>query len=291
MKISILDLTNFEIDKVKFSNNLGKSFQEIGFVIIKNHNISLELILNIYNYMYDFFDLPTNEKIKYHDRKNKSGYTPLGLEHAKNSILYDNKEFLHFTNKKDQLKLPFFDNNSMNKLFESFEKLASVIMRSIAIYLDLPENYFNEMLIDGESVLRCLHYPPTYKTSTIRAGAHEDINLITLLVGASAGGLQVLSKNEWLDINPPHDTIVVNIGDMLQRLTNGKLKSTTHRVISDNNLIDKSRYSMPFFMHPNSKTSLNCIESCINKTNPKSYEDITAGEFLNQRLYEIGLIT
>lgn len=287
MNIPTFDLNEFEINEKKFSNNLGIAFQETGFVIIKNSGISKELVDNMYSSMYNFFNLQNEIKMQYHYKNvcGQYGYTPLGQEHAKESIIPDNKEFIQFKNNSPVI--PYFD--GITDIFKNFENCATKILSAIAIYLDLPINYFEDMLIDGESVLRCLHYPPTNNPDSIRASEHEDINLITLLVGASATGLQILTKNnEWIAITPPSDTIVVNIGDMLQRLTNGNLKSTTHRVISDIESINKSRYSMPFFMHPNSKTSLNCIKSCITNNNPKSYEDITAGTFLNQRLCEIG---
>lgn len=291
VSIKSLDLNDFYNDKSKFSNDIGSAFEEIGFVIIKKPGISCESISNIYKCMHNFFSCPTDIKLKYHNMKCQFGYTPLGLEHAKGSKTADNKEFLQFNNKNDQI-IPIYFNNSINELFNSFENLGSIILKAIAIYLGLTENYFDEMIHNGESVLRCLHYPPLNNNpiSNIRAEQHEDINLITLLVGASAEGLEVLSKKgTWIPINPPNDHIVINVGDMLQRLTNNKLKSTTHRVIIHPNSMNISRYSLPFFLHPKGDTKLNCLESCINENNPKSFEDITAREFLNQRLGEIGL--
>jgi len=161
------------------------------------------------------------------------------------------------------------------------------------MYLKLTENYFDEKIHNGNSILRAIHYPPIVDDpdSAIRAEAHEDINLITLLVGASADGLQVQKKNgDWINATAQPGNIIVNVGDMLQRLTNDYLKSTTHRVVNPpREMWGTSRYSVPFFLHPRSEMSLNCLPSCVNFDNPKKYDDITAGEYLNQRLIEIGL--
>jgi len=161
------------------------------------------------------------------------------------------------------------------------------------LYLNLPENYFDEYIKNGNSILRCIHYPPITQQpkSAIRSEQHEDINLITLLVGASADGLQILTKQgDWVGVTSLPEQIVVNVGDMLQRLTNNKLKSTTHRVVNPpRELWHTSRFSMPFFLHPRSEMSLACLGNCIDSTHPKVYEDITAGEYLDERLKEIGL--
>ena len=160
-------------------------------------------------------------------------------------------------------------------------------------YLELGEDYFSEHIHLGNSILRAIHYPPitSEPKSAIRAEQHEDINLITLLVGASAEGLEILSKqNEWLPIQADDGEIVVNVGDMLQRLTNDRLKSTTHRVVNPpREKWHTSRYSIPFFLHPKSQMSLACLDSCITTSNPKHYEDYTAGQYLDERLREIGL--
>ncbi len=166
-------------------------------------------------------------------------------------------------------------------------------MQAIALYLGLNEYYFDPFIDQGNSILRAIHYPPiTHEpASAIRAEQHEDINLITLLVGASADGLEILSKkDEWVAVTSLPEQIVVNVGDMLQRLTNNKLRSTTHRVVNpDRSLWHTSRFSIPFFLHPKAGMSLKCLDSCINSSQPKVYSDITAGEYLNERLLEIGL--
>ena len=167
------------------------------------------------------------------------------------------------------------------------------MLSAIALYLELPENYFDNKIHNGNSILRVIHYPPitSEPKNSIRAEEHEDIDLITLLVGASADGLQVFTKDEkWLSINAGPGEIVVNVGDMLQRLTNNKLKSTTHRVVNPpREKWHTHRYSVPFFLHPRSEMDLTCLESCITDNNPLQYEPITAGGYLDERLREIGL--
>lgn len=166
-------------------------------------------------------------------------------------------------------------------------------MRAIAIYLGLQEKHFEPYINKGNSILRCIHYPPITQEpkSAIRSEQHEDINLITLLVGASADGLQILTHHgEWIGVTSLPEHIVVNVGDMLQRLTNNKLKSTTHRVVNPpRELWHTSRFSMPFFLHPRSEMSLACLDNCIDNKHPKAYDDITAGGYLDERLREIGL--
>ena len=171
--------------------------------------------------------------------------------------------------------------------------ISNGILRALAIYIGVDENYFDKWASNGNSILRPIHYPPIQEEpkGAVRAGAHGDINLITLLMGASTGGLQVLRKDgEWIDAIPQEDELVINVGDMLERHTNNKLRSTIHRVINPpKEEWDKPRYSIPFFMHPRSEMPLNCMPECIDEEHPKAYPDITAGEFLNQRLKEIGL--
>jgi isopenicillin N synthase-like dioxygenase len=184
-------------------------------------------------------------------------------------------------------------NETFEKAYRAFEQSGKALLQAIALYLNLPEHYFDEYVHNGNSILRAIHYPPitTEPKSAIRAEQHEDINLITLLVGASADGLQILTKqNEWVGVTSLPEQIVVNVGDMLQRLTNNKLCSTTHRVVNPpRELWHTSRFSIPFFLHPKSSMSLRCLDSCIDAGHPKQYEDATAGEYLDERLREIGL--
>jgi isopenicillin N synthase-like dioxygenase len=166
-------------------------------------------------------------------------------------------------------------------------------LQAIALYLGLKESYFDDFVTDGNSILRSIHYPPITSSpkSAIRAEQHEDINLITLLIGASADGLEILTKKEeWVPVTSLPDQIVVNVGDMLQRLTNNKLRSTTHRVVNPQpEFWHTSRFSIPFFLHPKSSMSLKCLDSCIDITHPLAYDEISAGDYLDERLIEIGL--
>ena len=258
--------------------------------------------------MQQFFSLPLEKKLIYQidGLAGQRGYTCFGKEHAKGSDAPDLKEFFQYgqTVAADHpLKWEYPDNvavaeipslsNTLIEAYRNFEKSGKALLQAIAIYLQLDEHFFDVHIEEGNSILRCIHYPPITEEpkSAIRAEQHEDINLITLLVGASADGLQILTKQgDWVGVTSLPEQIVVNVGDMLQRLTNNKLKSTTHRVINPpKEHWHTSRFSMPFFLHPKSEMSLACLESCIDATNPKVYPDTTAGEYLDERLREIGL--
>ena len=234
------------------------------------------------------------------------GYTSFGREHAKGSEAPDLKEFFQYgqtVEDGDVIKEEYPDNVVVDEIpafnpvflnaYRAFEKSGKALLRAIALYLDLDEGFFDDKIHNGNSILRAIHYPPILRepASAIRAEQHEDINLITLLVGASADGLQILTKqNQWVPVTSLPDQIVVNVGDMLQRLTNNKLRSTTHRVVNPpKELWHTSRFSIPFFLHPKGEMSLACLESCIDSTHPKAYPDATAGEYLDERLREIGL--
>ena len=312
--IPSVDLSDFLSDnqdrKNKFVKELGLAYESIGFVAVKNHQISKALIDELYQSMKDFFSLPEEVKNNYNilGIGGQRGYTPFGEEHAKGKTAGDLKEFWHFgqfVEDNDPINEEYPDNVNVEELpnfidigkkaYQTFENTGSHLLRAIALHLGLEENYFKPHIHNGNSILRPIHYPPItgeIEPGAVRAGAHEDINLITLLVGASADGLEVLNKhNEWVSVTEIQDHIVVNVGDMLQRLTNNKLKSTTHRVVNPpKEKMGTSRYSVPFFLHPRSDMPLNCLTSCIDEENPKQYEDITAGEYLNERLREIGLL-
>ncbi|MGZ3872394.1 MAG: isopenicillin N synthase family dioxygenase, partial [Mucilaginibacter sp.] len=187
-------------------------------------------------------------------------------------------------------------NTTTLEVYKKLEWIGQQLLKAIAVYLKLPENYFDDKVHNGNSILRTLHYfpitdPDALPDDAVRAGAHEDINLITLLIGASADGLEVLTRNnEWFPVKAHGEDLVVNVGDMLQRLTNNELKSTTHRVVNPpRELMKNSRYSVPFFLHPKAAMSLACLPQCVNAKHAKAYEDITAGEYLDERLREIGL--
>jgi isopenicillin N synthase-like dioxygenase len=300
-------LSNDPVRKAAFVQQLGKAYEDVGFVAVKNHGVPDSLIADLYKYVQEFFSLPSPQKKQYEipDLAGQRGYTSFGKEHAKGSEAPDLKEFFQYgqvprNNYKEEEYPPNVSVNEIaafNPTFEqayrAFEKSGTALLQAIALYLGLDENYFDEYVYNGNSILRSIHYPPiTHEPkSAIRAEQHEDINLITLLVGASADGLQILTKqNEWVGVTSLPEQIVVNVGDMLQRLTNNKLRSTTHRVVNPpRELWHTSRFSIPFFLHPKSSMSLKCLQSCIDTGHPKAYEDATAGEYLDERLREIGL--
>ncbi len=312
MNIPVVDLSQFingtEEQKNAFVEEIGKAYEDIGFVAVKNHGIPSDLIADLYKHVQQFFSLPLEKKRAFErpELSGQRGYTSFGKEHAKGSDEPDLKEFFQYgqiVSEDHELKKEYPDNVNVEdvegfdetfyRAYREFEKSGKYLLRAIALYLNLPENYFDEFVNQGNSIVRAIHYPPitTEPQTAIRAEQHEDINLITLLVGASADGLQILTKrNEWLDVTSLPDQIVVNVGDMLQRLTNNKLKSTTHRVINPpRELWHTSRFSIPFFLHPKSSMSLAAVENCVTDENLKAYEDINAGDYLDERLREIGL--
>jgi isopenicillin N synthase-like dioxygenase len=312
MSIPVVDLAEFlsgdPEKKAGFIQKLGIAYETVGFVAVKNHGIPDELIKKQYQYVQEFFSLPLEKKLEYEipELAGQRGYTSFGREHAKGSEAPDLKEFFQYgqtVSSNDPLKAGYPDNVQVDEIaafnptifdaYRHFEKSGKSLLEAIALFLGLDENYFTAYIDKGNSILRCIHYPPIISEpkSAIRAEQHEDINLITLLVGASADGLQVLTKQgEWIGVTSLPEQIVVNVGDMLQRLTNNRLKSTTHRVVNPSReLWHTSRFSMPFFLHPRSEMSLACLNSCIDQDHPKLYEDITAGEYLDERLREIGL--
>jgi len=310
--VPVIDLSEFLTGtsdrKRKVVNEIGGAFHEVGFVTVKNHGISDKLIDELYREVKAFFSLPDDIKLKYEvaDLAGQRGYTSFGREHAKGSNLADLKEFFQFGQmvtdedpiRKDYpanvwvAELPGFNEVAINA-YRSFEIAGAHLLRAIALYLELPENYFEKKIHNGNSILRAIHYPPITDDpkSALRAEQHEDINLITLLVGASTEGLEIRTMNgEWMPVTALPGQIVVNVGDMLQRLTNDRLKSTSHRVVNPpEELWGTSRYSIPFFLHPRSEMRLDCLGSCISLENSRNYDPITAGEYLNERLVEIGL--
>ena len=312
MNIPVVDLVEFlsgdEMQKRSFVNKLGQAYEEVGFVAVQHHGISAELIDRLYKMVQQFFSLPLEKKKRFEIKglAGQRGYTSFGQEHAKGSDAPDLKEFFQY----GQVLQPggvktedYPDNVSVEDVegfdktfieaYRAFEKSGNALLAAIALYLGLPEDYFKEKIQNGNSILRAIHYPPitVEPKSAIRAEQHEDINLITLLVGASADGLQILTRQgDWVPVTSLPGQIVVNVGDMLQRLTNNKLRSTTHRVVNPSReLWHTSRFSIPFFLHPRSEVSLACLNECITVNNPKVYQDITAGAYLDERLREIGL--
>ena len=311
--IPSVDLSDFLSDdiskKENFINNIGQAFNEIGFVAVKGHFLTPTHTTRLYSEIKRFFDLPDETKKKYEIEGigGQRGYTSFGKESAKGKKEADLKEFWHFGQyveddatlkelyPENVIVSEYEDFNSVGKeTYQLLEKTAKYILRAIAIHLNLEENYFDEHIHNGNSILRPIHYPPILDKpkGAERAAAHGDINLITLLMGAQGKGLQVLNnKGEWIDAIAKPNELMINVGDMLSRLTNNKLKSTIHRVVNpEEKHWGTSRYSIPFFMHPKANMKLNCLTECIDEENPKLYEDITAGEFLTERLIELGLI-
>ena len=297
--------------KKAFSDAIGSAFNETGFVTITNHGLDKALIEKLYQQVQNFFTLPEEKKLKYEkvELAGQRGYTSKGREKAKDAKTPDLKEFWQtgqYVEDGDPIKAEYPDNvivdeysafNEVTKeVYQKLEKAGKQILNAISVYLGLAENYFEDKVHNGNSILRGIHYfpienPDALPADAVRAGAHEDINLITLLIGASADGLEVLTRdNEWFAIKAQGEDIVVNVGDMLQRLTNNKLRSTTHRVVNPpRELMKNSRYSVPFFLHPKSNMDLSCLDLCVDAERPKVYDDITAGEYLDERLREIGL--
>jgi isopenicillin N synthase-like dioxygenase len=315
VNIPRLDLNTYingtEEERKAFSDSIGRAFNETGFVTVTNHGLSKELIDKLYDQVKALFALPEQVKLNYEipGLAGQRGYTGKNKETAKGFKVPDLKEFWQIgqtVSDDAPEKADYPDNIVVNELpefntttLEVYKKLEAAgihLLRAIAVYLNLPENYFDDKVQNGNSILRTLHYfpitdPDSLPDDAVRAGAHEDINLITLLIGASADGLELLTReNEWFPVKAHGEDLVVNVGDMLQRLTNNKLKSTTHRVVNPpREEMKNSRFSVPFFLHPKSSMDLTSLPSTIDADHPKLYTDITAGEYLDERLREIGL--
>ncbi|RYE21995.1 MAG: isopenicillin N synthase family oxygenase [Sphingobacteriales bacterium] len=315
VNIPRLDINNYvngtAEQRKQFSNDIGHAFNETGFVTITNHGLDTELISQLYDAIKALFALPDDVKDKYEiaGMAGQRGYTGKEKETAKGFTKPDLKEFWQigqFVEDGDPIKQQYPDNIQVDeqpefneityRVYKKLELTGIYLLRAIAVYLGLPEGYFDNKVHNGNSILRTLHYfpitdPDALGDEAVRAGAHEDINLITLLIGASADGLEVLTRdNTWFPVKAYGEDLVVNVGDMLQRLTNNQLRSTTHRVVNPpRELMKNSRYSVPFFLHPKMDMDLTCLPSCINTEHPKEYTDITAGDYLDERLREIGL--
>jgi isopenicillin N synthase-like dioxygenase len=310
MKIPTLDIRRYDNDREAFVAELGAAYREWGFAGIRGHGIEQSLIDGAYDVFTRFFALPTEVKMHYHLKGTGGarGYTPFGVETAKDSKYADLKEFWHIGRElpRDSKYADVMPPNIWPReiqafhehgyaLYDALDHLGSRVLRALALHIDLPEHFFDDKTNFGNSILRPIHYPPITSEDipNVRAGAHEDINFITLLVGASAAGLEVKSrKGEWVPFTAEADTIVVNIGDMMQRLTNHVYPSTTHRVTNPpGEQARKPRYSVPFFLHPNPDVELKPLASCVTNDNPLRYDSsITAHEYLQERLREIKLI-
>ena len=299
-------LSNDDQKRLGFIKNIGKAYEDIGFVALKGHFLDNDLVDELYKQVRDFFNLPSHIKAKYEVEglAGQRGYTSFGKEHAKGRTTGDLKEFFHFgqqsppTNGEHYPENVTVDENpSFNavgqKTFKALEETGIYVLRALALHLGLDEFYFDPFVNSGNSILRAIHYPPIKEEpkEAERAAAHGDINLITLLMGAQGRGLQVQNHHgDWIDAIAEEDELVINVGDMLSRHTNNKLKSTIHRVVNPpKSAWNSSRYSIPFFMHPVSDMKLDVLPHCIDDNHPKRYDDITAGEFLEERLRDLGL--
>jgi len=313
IQLPILSLAD---DPAALAHRLGDSFSTYGFAMINDHGLDPALVRQGWDQTEALFALPTDEKRRYYDASagGQRGYTPFGTEIAKDAKAHDLKEFWHVGREVDPASpiahtmpqnvwpdRPAGFRETFDPLFAEFDRVGNIILSRIAVYLGLEADWFEPAVHEGNSILRLLHYPPMdaaqgagqAEAGAIRAGAHEDINLITMLLGAEEGGLEVLARDgSWIDMRPPEGALVVNVGDMLQRLTNHALPSTTHRV--RNPAGDRarfSRYSMPFFLHLRSDFPIQTLEGCISAQQPNLYpEPILADDYLHERLVEIGLV-
>jgi isopenicillin N synthase-like dioxygenase len=310
MTIPTLDITRFDTDRAAFVADLGAAYREWGFCGIRGHGIAQAQIDRAYDVFQRFFALPEAVKKQYHvpGSGGARGYTPFGIETAKGAKHFDLKEFWHVgreiardSNYAEVMPANLWPSEIAEfrevayGLYTTLDQLGSRVLSALALHIDLPADWFADKTNFGNSILRPIHYPPITADNipNVRAGAHEDINLITLLVGASAAGLEVLSrKGEWVPFTADADTIVVNIGDMLQRLTNHVYPSTTHRVVNPpGEAARKPRYSTPFFLHPNPDFMIATLPQCISAENPNRYpQPISSHEYLMERLREIKLV-
>jgi isopenicillin N synthase-like dioxygenase len=307
--IPTLSLAQAERDQSGFAAAIGHSFETFGFAVVTDHGIDAKLIKAAWAMTKAFFALPVETKRKYliEGSGGARGYTPFGIEIAKDAAHVDLKEFWHVGRDlpaahrfRDHMAENIWPReitgfqSALSEIYGAFDAAGNRLLSAIARHLGLAPDWFEPAVENGNSVLRLLHYPPIGEESgSIRAGAHEDINLITLLLGAEEGGLQLLTRDgEWLPISPPEGAVVVNVGDMLQRLTNNRLPSTTHRVM--NPPLERRhipRYSMPYFLHLASDFQIRTLPGCIDAAHPDLYPvPISADDYLTERLIEIGLI-
>ena len=307
--VPTLSLADQATDPDGFAERLGHSFERFGFAVVADHGIDDALIARAWAETAALFALPEEEKRRHHQPGGGGarGYTPFGTEIAKDAAAHDLKEFWHIgrelpaghryaevmaSNVWPERPAEFRD--TFLELFAAFDRAGDRLLSAIACHLGLAPDWFDRAVKDGNSVLRLLHYPPVPQDAPgVRAGAHEDINLITLLLGAEEAGLELLERDgRWLPVKPPQGAMVVNVGDMLQRLTNHRLPSTTHRVVNPPpERRGRSRYSMPFFLHPAPDFVIETLPGTIDADHPNRYpQPITAHDYLHERLVQIGLI-
>lgn len=312
--VPLVDLSHYTHgtpkERERFVAVFGEGLREFGFVSVEGHGVDSDLIRHTYADVASFFELPHPVKSKYEipDGAGQRGFTGFGKEHAKNRTIGDLKEFWHVGRELAQdhkhfahyghnlwpTEVPTFRENTL-ALYNALDQAAKVMLGALADWFGAPRNTFADMAEDGNSVLRLIHYPPLgnqFEPGAVRAAEHEDINLITLLCEATASGLEILTRDgEWMHVDTKRGQIVVDSGDMLSRVTNDIIPSTTHRVVNPRSADeDVTRYSMPFFVHPFPECVLKPLASTETKENPAKYDAITADAFLKQRLREIGLI-
>ena len=307
--IASVSLKDADRDPQGFAEKLGRSFEDYGFAIIADHGIPDELIHRAEEKAKAFFALPEDVKRKYliPSGGGARGYTPFGIETAKGNKAHDLKEFWHVGRDLPQghafrdhmpdnlwpVEVPGFK-DTFQDLYATFDRVGLKVLKAIARYLDIDEDYFEDAVRDGNSVLRALHYPPQTEPTGehLRAGAHEDINALTLLIGAEEAGLELLTRDgRWIPVSPKPGELVINIGDMLQRLTNGKLRSTSHRVVNPTpDRASKARYSMPFFLHFRSDFAIEALPQTVPAGEQPKWPRITANDYLQERLREIKLV-
>lgn len=309
-KVPTLSLADFtqgsSQERSLFIDRLFSGLKEYGFIILKDHGVKSADLGIAYDLLRKLYELPDVVKRSYISPEGsfQRGYTPFGKEHAKDSPVMDLKEFWHVGRELAEghplksrypaniwpKEIPEFKDHFI-ALYASLEEAGDVMLKALTRPLEVEESLFSQMTRDGNSILRLLHYPPVPEgvdPRCVRAAAHEDINFITILPAATASGLQLKDRDgNWLDIESEPDTLIVDVGDMLARLTNDVLPSTTHRVINPQDGRNESRYSMPFFIHPHPEAMLSCLPSCRGAG--AKYADITGHDFLMQRLREIGL--
>jgi len=307
--IASVSLSDATRDPAAFATRLGRSFEDYGFAIVADHGIPDELIARADEKAKAFFALPDGVKRQYliPGGGGARGYTPFGIETAKGAKAHDLKEFWHVGRDLPpghEFRSHMGDNlwpaevqsfkDTFQELYAAFDRAGLKILKAIARYLEVDENYFEDAVRDGNSVMRLLHYPPIPEPTGehIRAGAHEDINAITLLIGAEEAGLELLTTDgRWIPVSPRPGELVVNIGDMLQRLTNGRLRSTSHRVVNPApDRASHARYSMPFFLHFRSDFMIEALPGTVPGGEQPKWPPVTADDYLQERLREIKLV-
>jgi isopenicillin N synthase-like dioxygenase len=318
--IPVVNLADFSGGSVhrrqQFVTEVGKALEEIGFLAVVNHGVEADLIQRAYRVSEQFFSLPEMVKRHYEDPylNGQRGFTSFGREHAKDSTVPDLKEFWHVGRevRSDRAPTSRYPANlspvevpqfypTMTRLYQQLEACAIALLQACALYLGEPETFLSTMVEDGDTILRIIHYPPipaNVHPGSLRSAPHEDINLITLLCEATDDGLELLQRDgTWLPVRAVAGQIIVDSGDMLQQLTNGLMRSTTHRVVNSGNTNPADsgtqnpnpRFSMPFFVHPRPEIDLTPLPQCVERVGERRFPSITAGDYLLQRLREIGL--